>query len=86
MNTESPEMPPPPGVALDPMHSESLSPYNTLCQVVCLGLATTAVALRVFTTLKVVRQWRIDDCEIAILTKSWHEADRSVKVSAAFHG
>ena len=68
MDPDPPQMQPPPGVAPDPTRSESLGQYNVLCQVVCLTLATIAVALRVFTTVKIVKQWRLDDCTLRTIT------------------
>ena len=54
---------PPPGEAADPTRPESLAPYNTLCQAACLSMATIAVMLRMFTTGKITKKWRPDDCK-----------------------
>ena len=53
---------PPLGETANPMHPEDLAPYNVLCQAVCLSLATIAVTLRMLTTVKITKKWRLDDC------------------------
>ena len=61
MASDPPTMEPPPGVTIDLSGSGSQGHWNAVTQATCLSLATIAVILRVFTTLRVIRRWRVDD-------------------------